>query len=103
MIPDDSVPQHSSVAVCKAASTPRTPLTSGTLKNWTSNQNQAVVKLSKRERSKTGRLLFSTNKAIQIALIHRLGELGIRPSEAAEIASAFTMRGSGGGAFIEGD
>jgi hypothetical protein len=73
------------------------------LKNWTSNQNQAVVKLNKRERTKTGRLLFSTNKALQVALIHRLGELGIRPSEAAEIASAFTMRGSGGGAFIERD
>jgi hypothetical protein len=95
MTPNDSVPQHTSAAACAACSTSRTELTMETFKNWTLRDRQAVVPLSKLERAK-GRIRLTTKTVIHLALMVRLTELGLKPSEAARIADVFTHTGSGG-------
>jgi hypothetical protein len=60
-----------------------------TFKNWTLRDRQAVVPLSKLERAK-GRILLTTKTVIHLALMLRLTELALKPSEAARIADVFT-------------
>jgi hypothetical protein len=66
-----------------------------TFKNWTLRDRQAVVTLSKVERAK-GRIRLTTKTVIHLALMVRLAELGLKPSDAARIADVFTYVGSGG-------
>jgi hypothetical protein len=89
LTPNDSVPQHTSAAARAACATLRTELTMETFKNWTLRDRQAVVPLSKLERAK-GRILLTTKTVIHLALMLRLTELGLKPSEAARIADVFT-------------
>jgi hypothetical protein len=85
--PADHTPRFASAQVCEAAG-----ISHDTLKNWVSRKPQVVL-MTNEEREQVGKghpLLFSFNRAMQVALTAKIAAMGPTPREAALIAAGFT-------------
>jgi hypothetical protein len=88
----DHVNRYTSGQVCAAVG-----ITQDTLKNWVSRKPQ-VIFLTKGERDAVeagGGLLFSFQRALQIALTAKIVKTGMKPRDAAIVAGSFTDIGEG--------